>query len=103
MIDKEKIINALKQVFDPEIPVNIWDLGLVYDIKINDDKVELTMTMTSPTCPMSEQIMQMAKYAVGAVDGVSNVDVELVWNPPWDLSKMSETARIELDLTEMGW
>jgi len=58
VINKEVIITALKQVFDPELPVNIWDLGLVYDIKINGDKVKLTMTMTSPTCPMSEQIMQ---------------------------------------------
>jgi FeS assembly SUF system protein len=103
VIDKENIITALKQVFDPEIPVNIWDLGLVYDIKINDDKVKLTMTMTSPTCPMSEQIMQMAKYAATTVAGVSDVDVELVWDPPWDISKMSQIARIELDLTENGW
>ncbi len=103
MIDKENIITALKQVFDPEIPVNIWDLGLIYDITIKADKVKLTMTMTSPVCPMSEQIMQMAKDAVKNLDGVSDVDVELVWDPPWDISKMSEIARIELDLTEMGW
>lgn len=103
MIDKKNIITALKQVFDPEIPVNIWDLGLIYDITIKADKVKLTMTMTSPVCPMSEQIMQMAKDAVKNLDGVSDVDVELVWDPPWDISKMSEIARIELDLTEMGW
>ncbi|MGI5845694.1 MAG: metal-sulfur cluster assembly factor [Alphaproteobacteria bacterium] len=103
MIDKENIITALKQVFDPEIPVNIWDLGLIYDIKIDNSTVKLTMTMTSPTCPMVEQIIQMAKDAVSKVENVSDVDVELVWNPPWDLSRMSESARIELDLTEMGW
>lgn len=103
MINKENIIAALKQVYDPEIPVNIWDLGLVYDIKIDGENVKLTMTMTSPTCPMSEQIMQMAKDAVKNLDGANDVDVELVWDPPWELSKMSETARIELDLTEMGW
>jgi len=103
VINKEVIITALKQVFDPELPVNIWDLGLVYDIKINGDKVKLTMTMTSPTCPMSEQIMQMAKDVIKDIDGISEVDVVLVWDPPWDLSKMSEIARIELDLTEMGW
>lgn len=103
MINKENIITALKQVFDPELPVNIWDLGLVYDIKINGDKVKLTMTMTSPMCPMSEQIMQMAKTAVLQLDGVTSVDVKLVWEPAWNMSKMSEIARIELDLTEMGW
>lgn len=103
MINKENIITALKQVFDPELPVNIWDLGLVYDIKINGDKVKLTMTMTSPMCPMSEQIMQMAKTAVLQLDGVTGVDVKLVWEPAWNMSKMSEVARIELDLTEMGW
>ena len=103
MINKENIITALKQVFDPELPVNIWDLGLVYDIKINGDKVKLTMTMTSPMCPMSEQIMQMAKTAVLQLDGVTGVDIKLVWEPAWNMSKMSEVARIELDLTEMGW
>jgi len=103
VINKENIITALKQVFDPELPVNIWDLGLVYDIKINGDKVKLTMTMTSPMCPMSEQIMQMAKTAVLQLDGVTGVDIKLVWEPAWNMSKMSEVARIELDLTEMGW
>ncbi len=103
MIEKEEIITALKTVFDPEIPVNIWDLGLVYDISINNDSVMIKMTMTSPTCPMSEEIMQMVRIAVRAVPGITCVDTELVWDPPWDLSRMSETARLELDLTEQGW
>lgn len=106
MIDKEQIISALKQVFDPEIPVNVWDLGLIYNIDISVDTsplVSINMTMTSPTCPMSEEILQMVKYAVSSLPGIGGVDVELVWDPPWDISKMSECARLELDLTEQGW
>ena len=124
MVEKEQIIDALKTVYDPEIPVNIWDLGLIYDIRITnhesrprlrgDDKtknhgdsdgaaVKIAMTMTSPTCPMSEEILEMARTAVAAIPGVTKVDVNLVWDPPWDISKMSTVARIELDLTEMGW
>lgn len=100
---KEDIIVALRSVYDPEIPVNIWDLGLIYDIKINDKNVEIKMTFTSPTCPMMEELMQMVKDAVGAVVGAENIFIELVWEPAWDVSKMSEQARVELDLTEHGW
>jgi FeS assembly SUF system protein len=100
---KDKVINALKNVFDPEIPVNIWDLGLVYDIDATDNIVKIKMTMTSPTCPEAESIMENTRAEVAKIDGVNKVDIELVWNPPWNLSKMSEAARVELDLTEMGW
>jgi FeS assembly SUF system protein len=107
MVEKEQIISALRRVFDPEIPVNIWDMGLVYDIKILGSgdvrRVLLKMTMTSPTCPMSEEIMQMAKLAVESLPGVDGVGVDLVWDPPWDISRMSAAARLELDLTEEGW
>ncbi|MCL1891763.1 MAG: iron-sulfur cluster assembly protein [Alphaproteobacteria bacterium] len=103
MIDKEQIIAAIKTVFDPEIPVNVWDLGLVYDIKVRQSKVRIKMTMTSPTCPMSEEIMQMVRIAVSAIPGINGVDIKLVWDPPWDISRLSETARLELDLTEEGW
>lgn len=102
-INREYIINELKKVFDPEIPVNIWDLGLVYDIAIKEDSVVIEMTFTSPTCPMMEEIVSEVKTNVETVtDGVP-VDVKLVWEPAWDLSRMSEAARIELDLTEQGW
>lgn len=102
-INREDIINELKKVFDPEIPVNIWDLGLVYDIAIKEDSVVIEMTFTSPTCPMMEEIVSEVKTNVETVaDGVP-VDVKLVWEPAWDLSRMSEAARIELDLTEQGW
>ncbi|MDR0741455.1 MAG: iron-sulfur cluster assembly protein [Rickettsiales bacterium] len=100
---KEDIIAALKTVYDPEIPVNIWDLGLVYDIDIAAGRVVIRMTFTSPTCPMMEELLAMVKSAAGSAAGESEVIVELVWDPPWDISRMSEQARIELDLTEQGW
>lgn len=103
MTDRQAIIDALKTVYDPEIPVNIWDLGLVYDISIKDDSVVITMTFTSPTCPMMEELLEMVRNAVQAVAGDVPVRVDLVWDPPWNLSRMSETARLELDLTEQGW
>ena len=103
MINRDDIINALKTVFDPEIPVNIWDMGLVYDIKIDDKNVVITMTLTSPTCPMMDELVMQVKNAVAHVADVENVDVKLVWEPAWDLSRMSDAARIELDLTSHGW
>ncbi|MDE5615753.1 MAG: iron-sulfur cluster assembly protein [Alphaproteobacteria bacterium] len=103
MVEKQAIIEALKTVYDPEIPVNIWDLGLVYDITTDDKGVVITMTFTSPTCPMMEELLEMVRQAAQAAAGDVPVRVELVWDPPWNLSRMSETARIELDLTEQGW
>ncbi len=100
---RDDIINALKTVYDPEIPVNIWDLGLVYDINITDKEIVVTMTFTSPTCPMMEEILSQVKNAVTNVAGKTPVRVELVWDPPWNISMMSDAARVELDLTEMGW
>ena len=98
-----RIIDALKSVYDPEIPVNIWDLGLVYDIKIKEKSVDIKMTFTSPTCPMMEELLQQVHDSVVAVSGGRDVHIELVWDPPWDLSRMSDAARLELDLTEQGW
>lgn len=103
MINKEDIIKALKTVFDPEIPVNIWDLGLVYDIKITEKEVVLTMTFTSPTCPMMEELLEQVRNTVSVVAGDLAVKIKLVWEPAWDLSRMSDEARLELDLTENGW
>lgn len=103
MINRDDIINALKTVFDPEIPVNIWDMGLIYDIKIDGKNVVITMTLTSPTCPMMDELVMQVKNAVSRVADVENVDVKLVWKPAWDLSRMSDAARIELDLTSHGW
>ncbi|MCL1902326.1 MAG: iron-sulfur cluster assembly protein [Alphaproteobacteria bacterium] len=102
MYTKEDIIAALKMVFDPEIPVNVWDLGLIYDVDLGE-RVHIKMTLTSPTCPMAEDIVLMVKQAAESVAGHGNVTVELIWDPPWTLDKMSTEARLELDLTEEGW
>ncbi|MFQ6739559.1 MAG: metal-sulfur cluster assembly factor [Alphaproteobacteria bacterium] len=103
MPTREEIIEKLKTVFDPEIPVNIWDMGLVYDIIIGDNSIQINMTFTSPTCPMMQDILDQVKQVVSSAAPGARVDVNLVWEPAWDLSRMSEQARIELDLTNMGW
>ena len=100
---RDDIINEIKKVYDPEIPVNIWDLGLIYDIAINDKSVVIEMTFTSPTCPMMEDILNQVKSNVETVVNGKEVNVKLVWDPAWDLSRMSDAARLELDLTEHGW
>lgn len=102
-VSRDNIIDALKKIYDPEIPVNIWDLGLVYSIDISDKEIVLQMTFTSPTCPMMEEILEMVKQNVADVAHGVPVRVELVWDPPWNLSMMSDAARIELDLTDQGW
>ena len=100
---RENIINEIKKVYDPEIPVNIWDLGLIYNIDISEQDIVIEMTFTSPTCPMMEDILEQVKSNVETVADGKNVIVNLVWDPAWDLSRMSDAARIELDLTEQGW
>jgi FeS assembly SUF system protein len=100
---KDDIIAALKTVYDPEIPVNIWDMGLIYDIEIGTENVVIKMTFTSPTCPMMEELLAQVRDAVTNVAGDVPVRVDLVWDPPWDLSRMSDAARLELDLTNQGW
>lgn len=101
--EKSEIIEQLKTVFDPEIPVNIWDMGLVYNIDVSDSQIVIDMTFTSPTCPMMDDILDQVKQAVAQVANGLNVVVNLVWEPAWDLSRMSDTARLELDLTNQGW
>lgn len=100
---RDDIIGALKTVFDPEIPVNIWDMGLIYGIDISNELVVIKMTFTSPTCPMMKDILAQVKNAVGAIVAPTPVRVDLVWEPAWDLSRMSDAARLELDLTNNGW
>ena len=102
-VEKEDIIKAIKTVYDPEIPVNIWDLGLIYGVDINVDEVVITMTFTSPTCPMMEELLAQVRDGVRAISGGIPVRVDLVWDPPWDLTRMSDEARLELDLTNQGW
>ena len=96
---KEKVILEIKKIYDPEIPVNIYELGLIYNIKINEDKkVDIEMTLTSPNCPVAESLPRMVKTNIMGVDGVSDVDLKLVWDPPWTKDKMSEAAKLELGL-----
>lgn len=97
---KNSIIDALKTVFDPEIPVNIYDLGLIYDIILNDDNsVLIHMTLTAPGCPVAETFPQMVSDAVTQhVEGLDNVNVEIVWDPPWSMERMSEAARLQLGI-----
>ena len=102
-VSRDDIINALKTVYDPEIPVNIWDMGLIYNIAINDADIVIDMTFTSPTCPMMEELLAQVKHVVENVAGGKSVSVNLVWEPAWDLSRMSDAARLELDLTNSGW
>lgn len=95
----ESVIAALKQVYDPEIPVNIYDLGLIYELSINPDReVYIKMTFTAPNCPMADQVMQEVQEAVEAVPTVSKVELELTFEPVWDKSMLSEEARVELGL-----
>lgn len=100
---REDIIGVLKKIYDPEIPVNIWDLGLIYDIKIGAAEIVITMTFTSPTCPMMEEMLAQVKESVASVSGGISVRVDLVWDPAWNLSMMSDAARLDLDLTDQGW
>jgi FeS assembly SUF system protein len=92
-----RIIGVLKSIFDPEIPVNIYDLGLVYDIAIDDDQVaHVTMTLTAPSCPMAEMIVEEVKYKVAGTKGVKDCDLILTFDPPWDKSMMTDEAKLEL-------
>ena len=102
-VKREDIINEIKKVYDPEIPVNVWDLGLIYDIDIGQTDIIIDMTFTSPTCPMMDDIVNQIKTNVENVANGKNVKINLVWDPAWDVSRMSEEARIQLDLTEAGW
>ena len=94
-----KIVDALHSVYDPEIPVDIYDLGLIYDTKIDEEgKVSITMTLTAPGCPVAGEMPVMVERAVATVEGVSSVSVELVWDPPWNTDMMTEAARLQLGM-----
>tara|TARA_B100000427_G_C15465376_1_gene576002 strand:- start:1006 stop:1302 length:297 start_codon:yes stop_codon:yes gene_type:complete len=95
---KEKIITEIKKIYDPEIPVNIYELGLIYDISINGNDVIVKMTLTSPNCPVAESLPKEVKDSIMDIKGINKVDLNLVWDPPWDKSMMSEAAKLELNL-----
>ena len=96
---KEKVIKEIKKIYDPEIPVNIYELGLIYEIKVEkDNNVKVKMTLTTPNCPVAESLPKEVKDSIMQVKEVNDVDLELVWDPPWDKSMMSEAAKLELNL-----
>ncbi len=99
-IQKENIVTQIKEVFDPEIPVNIYDLGLIYEINIDDEKkVEILMTLTSPNCPVAESLPKEVSQKIKELKGMKSLAVYLTFDPPWDQDKMSEDAKLALDIT----
>lgn len=94
---EQRIIGVLRTIYDPEIPVNIYDLGLIYNINIDDDHVaHITMTLTAPNCPMAEELFEEVRYKIGGTKGVKECDLKLTFDPPWDKSMLSEEAKLEL-------
>ena len=93
------IVEALKEIYDPEIPVNIYDLGLIYGVEVTDDgHAAVTMTLTTPHCPVAESMPAEVELRVGSVPGVGHAEVNLVWDPPWDPQKMTDDAKLELGM-----
>ena len=96
---KEQIVAEIKKIYDPELPVNIYELGLIYNIQIKDEKfVSIKMTLTTPNCPVAESLPKEVKDAIMQVEGIEDVDLQLVWDPPWNKDMMSEAAKLELNL-----
>ena len=96
---KNKVIEEVKKIYDPEIPVNIYDLGLIYKIEVDEkNKVNIDMTLTSPNCPVAESLPREVKDNIMKINGVSDVNLNLVWEPPWNKDKMSEAAKLELNI-----
>lgn len=94
---EDSVINVIKTIYDPEIPVNIYELGLIYDIRINDNPdIEVDMTLTSPNCPVAESLPQEVKSKIELIEGVKSVEINLLFDPPWDKDMMSEEAKFEL-------
>ena len=96
---KSKVIEEIKKIFDPEIPVNIYELGLIYKIEVKEkNKIDIDMTLTSPNCPVAESLPKEVKDNVMKLEEVSDVNLNIVWEPPWNKDKMSEVAKLELNL-----
>jgi FeS assembly SUF system protein len=94
---KDQVIEVLKGIYDPEIPVNIYEIGLIYEVKVDDDaNVHVLMTLTSPMCPVAESLPPEVEEKIAATDGVTSAKVEVTWDPPWDPEMMSEAAQLEL-------
>jgi FeS assembly SUF system protein len=98
-VGEEAVIAMLKTVFDPEIPVDIYELGLIYAVEIEDDgKVKVEMTLTTPSCPSAQELPSQVEESIRMIPGITDVQVEVVWDPPWDQSRMSEDARLALNM-----
>ncbi|MDC0617706.1 iron-sulfur cluster assembly protein [Candidatus Pelagibacter sp.] len=95
---REQVIAEIRKIYDPEIPVNIYELGLIYDVKVKDVKAKIIMTLTTPNCPVAESLPKEVKDSAMQVEGIEEVDLDLVFEPPWDKSMMSEAAKLELNL-----
>ena len=96
---KNKVVEEIKKIYDPEIPVNIYELGLIYKIEVDDkNKVNINMTLTSPNCPVAESLPKTVKDNIMKMDEVSDVELKLVWDPPWNKDMMSESAKLELNI-----
>jgi FeS assembly SUF system protein len=98
LIRQEDLVSALKTVYDPEIPVDIYELGLIYDVSSDGNKVNIRMTLTAPGCPVAEEMPKWVEVAILDVEGVKDVVVEMVFDPPWDISLMSDEARLALNM-----
>ena len=99
MVTMEEIVKALKECYDPEIPVNVWDLGLIYDVSVDGEKVHVKMTLTAPGCPMHTFISQDVKEKLQSISGVNEATVEVVWDPPWTPDKMSPQVKAQLGIS----
>ena len=95
---KEKVISEIKKIYDPEIPVNIYELGLIYDVSIENHDVKVKMTLTTPNCPVAESLPKEVKDSIKEIKEVNDVSLDLVWDPPWNKSMMSDAAKLELNL-----
>ena len=95
---KNKIIEEIRKIYDPELPVNIYELGLIYDIQVNGRMAEIKMTLTTPNCPVAESLPKEVKESAMQVEGIDDVNLELVWDPPWNKDMMSDAAKLELNL-----
>ena len=95
---KDKVIEEIRKIYDPELPVNIYELGLIYDVQVENNNAKIKMTLTTPNCPVAESLPKEVKDGAMQVEGIENVDLELVWDPPQNKDMMSEAAKLELNL-----
>ncbi len=98
MVTNEQVYEVLRNCYDPELPVNLVDLGLIYDVKVDDDSVHVVMTLTARGCPAHSFISEQVREEVAKIEGVKSVNVQVVWDPPWNISRLSEAAKLQLGM-----